>query len=273
MENNTQRREIHFQPPSMVVKAATVALAALAIWAFIGAMKGLREYRYIGAGTSASNTISVSGQGEAFAVPDIATFTVGVTEEAETVEEAQTAATEKINNIIDALEEEGIEERDIQTTNYNVYPRYEYQQNTAEPGFRPPEGQRVLVGFEVSQSLRVKVRDTESAGQILSRVGSLGATNVSGLSFTIDDEDAIKREAREKAITDAKEKAQQLADDLEVGLVRIVGFNESGGGYPEPMYRATLDSAVGMGGAESAPQLPTGENKVTSNVNLVYEIR
>ena len=273
MDNNIQKKEVHFMPPQIVVKAVVIALAAFTILAFVSVLKGLREYRFIGAGVSATNTIVVSGEGEVFAVPDIATFSISITEEAKEVEDAQTEATRKTNEIIAYLKDAGIEERDIKTTNYNVYPRYEYHE-TSTGGIVRPGGERVLVGFEVSQSLTIKVRDTEKAGEILSGVGSRGVSNVSGLSFTIDDEDELKADAREMAIDDAKEKAETLARDLGVDLVRIVGFNEGGGGYPEPMYARAeslaFDSAVG---GSVAPELPVGENKITSNVTVTYEIR
>jgi uncharacterized protein len=266
-----QKKEIHFMPPNIVVKALTIALAALALLAFVQILIGLREYKYIGAGVSATNTISVSGEGEVFAVPDIATFSLSVTEEAKEVEDAQSEATKKTNDIIDYLKKSGVEDRDVKTTNYNVYPRYEWRE-TSSTGVIRPGGERVLVGFEVTQSLSVKIRDTEKAGEILSGVGTRGVTDVSGLSFTIDDEDDLKDEAREMAIDDAKEKAEDLAKDLGVDLIRIVGFNEGGGGYPVLYARAeslSLDSAK----SASIPDIQVGENKITSNVTITYEIR
>lgn len=269
--DDIQKKEIHFMPPNIVVKALTIALAALALLAFVQILIGLREYKYIGAGVSATNTIVVSGEGEVFAVPDIATFSLSVTEEAKDVEDAQTEATRKTNDIIDYLKSSGVGKKDIKTTNYNVYPRYEYRE-TSSSGVIRPGGERVLVGFEVTQSLSVKVRDTDKAGEILSGVGTRGATNVSGLSFTIDDEDDLKDEAREMAIDDAKDKAEALAKDLGVDLIRIVGFNE-GGGFDGPVYAraesVSFDNAIGGG----VPDIQVGENKITSNVTITYEIR
>lgn len=275
MNEDMQKREVHIATPEVVKMAAVAALGALALWGAVEAVSAMKEFRYIGAGVSASNTINVSGEGEVFAVPDIATFTVGVTEEAEDVATAQEAVNEQMDAIISFLEGEGIEERDIKTTNYNVRPRYEYRENTGELR-EPVPGERVLVGFEVTQRIEVKVRDTERAGEILSGTGSLGATNVSGLSFTIDDDDALLAEARELAIADAREKAQTLADDLGVQLVRVVGFNESGGQPPVP-YRASFGADDGAAVMEQTAvggaNLPTGENKMTSNVTVTYEIR
>jgi len=118
------------------------------------------------------------------------------------------------------------------------------------------------------------VRDTKKAGDLLSGVGGLGASSVSGLSFEIDDPDALEAEARGKAIEDARGKAAELAKQLNVSLVRVVGFSESGGEYP-PIPYAYGRGAADMVAFESkaAPAIPVGENKIVSNVSVTYEIR
>jgi hypothetical protein len=254
---------------------ATAALGFGALFLAVLAMSALKEYRYIGAGISASNTISVSGEGEVFAVPDTATFSVTVQEEAKEVADAQEAASMKSNDIKKYLMDSGIDEKDIKTTDYSIYPQYDYVQSELcrSEGYCPSN--QVLRGYQTSETISVKVRDTEKAGELLAGVGSRGATNVSGISFTIDDEDALQAEARGKAIDDARAKAAELAKQLKVSLVRVVGFYENDYGYPVPM-------AYGMGGdavmtkAESAriaPDISVGENKITSNVSITYEIR
>lgn len=270
-------RKLRIAPPDLIVKVAAAALAMLALFLLIQSVKALKEFRYVGSGVAASNTISVSGMGEVFAVPDIATFSVSVQEEAKEVETAQETATNKTNAIIEYLTQEGIEERDIQTQEYSVYPQYDYLQDSTREGIYTP-GRQVLRGYQVSQTISVKVRDTEKAGELLSGVGSRGATNVSGLSFTIDDEDALKAEARQKAIDDAKAKADELAAQLGVNVVRVVGFYEDSGGYLPYAYGkggVAMDMAVRSeaGQAAPAPDLPVGENKIVSNVQITYEIR
>ena len=215
----------------------------------------------------------MSGAGEIFAVADTATFSVTVRETAKQVKDAQDAATKKGNDIIAYLKAQGIEEKDIKTIDYSVQPQYEWTRAAcSSEGFCPP-GRQVLTGFQVSQTLSVKVRDTKKAGELLSGVGTRGASEVSGLSFTIDDEDALNAQARDEAIADAQKKAEELADSLGVTLVRVVGFQESTSPYP-PMY------AYGMGSAEramdlkaSVPEVPVGENKIVSNVTITYEIK
>lgn len=253
---------------------AATALGVLALFLLILAVSTLKEYRFIGSGVTATNTINVSGEGEVFAVPDTATFSVTIQEEAKEVKDAQEVATKKANDIIAYLKGQGIEEKDIKTADYSVYPQYDYVQAEACREGYCPGGKQVLRGFQVSQTLTVKVRDTEKAGDLLSGVGSLGASSVSGLSFTIDDQDALEAEARGKAIEDARTKAAELAKQLNVSLVRIVGFSENG--YYPPMPYAYGRGGVAMDAMETkavAPEIPVGENKIVSNVSVTYEIR
>jgi len=243
-----------------------IGIAFLAVLT-LGQLQGLR---YIGAGISPSNTISVSGYGEAFGAADIATFSFSVVSEKSTVASAQTDATNKINAITKYLKDAGVAEKDIQTTDYSVYPQYEYNQIVCI-SYPCPGGRQVLKGYQVRQTTTIKVRDLAKAGELLTGVGGKGATEVSGLNFTFDDPNKLQSDARGKAIADAKQKAEALAKQLGVTLVRVVSFNENGGGYPGPMYT----KAVGMGGdaAQSAPEISVGQNKVSSNVSITYEIR
>ena len=264
-----------FETPQgqQVLKQVRWVLIALGVFLGISALGALMQLRYIGTGVMPANTISVFGEGEAFIVPDMGEFTFSVVSEKPTVAAAQADATTKQNAVAEYLKSAGVEEKDIKTVGYNVYPQYDYETQVCPAGGYCPGGRQVLRGYEVRQTTQVKVRDTEQAGELLSGVGSKGATEVSGLSFTVEDETAIQTEARAEAIIDAKEQAKALARDLGVSLVRIVSFSENTGGYPYPLYEKTL----GMGGATDAaapaPRIETGENKYTSNVTIVYEIR
>lgn len=234
----------------------------------------ITELKYVFSGPA---IISVAGEGEVFAAPDIATFSFTVEARADDAISAQNEVASKMDAIRTYLSEAGVEERDIKTQYFNLSPRYEYPETTCnEFGFCPPRGEPTIIGYQVSQSVSVKVRDTEKAGEILSAIGDHGAMNVSGLSFTIDDEDSLKAEARKLAIEDAKEKAEILAENLDARLVRMTGFWEENYGYPLP-YGYGGDDMRAYDKAESAlsqpASLPTGENKVTVRVNISYEIR
>lgn len=252
---------------------AATALGFLALFLLVLTVSALKEFRFIGSGVTATNTITVSGEGEVFAVPDTATFSVTIQEEAKEVKDAQDVATKKSNDIFAYLKSEGVEEKDIKTADYSVYPQYDYlQAETCRDGYCPP-GRQQLRGYQVSMTLTVKVRDTEKAGELLSGVGSLGASSVSGLSFTIDDQDALDAEARGKAIEDARTKAAELAKQLNVSLVRVVGFSENGYYPPTPYAFGRGGDMAVMESKAVAPEIPVGENKIVSNVSVTYEIR
>lgn len=238
--------------------------------------KDIKSYDYIGKDISAVNTITASGKGEIVAKADIASFTFSVIEESKDVSEAQDRAAKKVNAMIKFLKENGIDEKDVKTINYNISPRYDYiriSDKTMNPlPITRERDNRVLVGYEINQGIEVKVRNIGSAGNILSGIGGLGVNDVSGLSFSIDEQDKLAKDARGLAIKDAKDNAKVLADSLGVKLVRIVNFSESG--Y-FPIYREKFSvSTMPMGaGGDTAPEIPSGENKITSQVNIVYEIR
>lgn len=264
-----ENQEVPFWHGHMFRRLATALLGLSALFLVVATIAEYKEMQYIGA-TPGANTVSVSGEGEVFAVPDLATFSFSVVEESDMVEDAQATAAEKINAAIAYLEDAGVEEKDIKTTAYNVFPQYDYLQQPCTE-FSCPPGRREFRGFEVRQTISVKVRDTEEAGELLSSIGEFGVNDISGLSFTIEDEDELQSEARELAIDDARDKAEELADQLGVRIVRVVSFNESGPGL---FYR-------GVGGADAAvaetsaavPDVPAGENRITSFVTVIYEIR
>ncbi|MDE2071458.1 MAG: SIMPL domain-containing protein [Patescibacteria group bacterium] len=244
------------------------------------ALGQLMSLRYIGAGVAPSNTISVSGHGEVDEAPNLATFSFSLVSDKTTVAAAQADAAAKSKATIDYLAGAGVDKKDIQTSGYSVYPQYDYQSSVCPQAVPAngggamycPPGRQVLKGYEARESVTVKVRDLTKAGDLLAGVGTTGATEVSGLTFTFDDPNAPQNDARSKAIQDARAKAQELAKELGVSLVRVVSFNESsGGGYPRPY---ALDAAMGKGGAPSAaPTIEPGTNTVTSDVTVVYEIR
>ncbi len=269
-------------------KAIVWMVSFLCVFLVVQTVSAFMNLRYIGAGVQATNTISVSGHGEIFAAPDIATFSYSIVSDKPSVAAAQADATAKANATLAYLKSAGVEDKDIQTSGYSVYPQYEYQ-NALCPQSAPvvygnggsassgatiycPPGKQVLTGYEARQSTTIKVRDLAKAGDLLNGVGGKGATEVSGLQFTFDDPNAPQVQARDKAIADAKSKANTLARELGVSLVRVVSFSENGSGYPRPMMYET--AAVGKGGgAAAAPEISPGQNSVTDDVQITYEIR
>ncbi len=222
-------------------------------------------------------TINVEGVAEVSAIPDIGVFHFTVKAEAEDVAQAQTISGEKVNAIMTYLQSEGgVDEKDIRTTGYNVHPRYEFRKAEFNHGGTT----RILVEYVVTQNIRVTVRDTEQAGRLIGAVGGLGATNMSRLSFKVDNIEPLKEEARLLAVSDAKEKAIRLADELGVRLGDIVHFNDGGSrvSFPTPIREVMM-----LGDSESSqrvfpepafsPNISIGEDIITARVTITYKIR
>jgi uncharacterized protein YggE len=244
----------------------------------------LTGIRYIGAGIAPADTIQVSGHGEIQAAPTLAEVTFSVVSDKPTAQAAQSDAAQKQAAVSAYLKQAGIAEVDIQTSGYSVYPQYSYQNAvcpqpmpltsgaaSSQPTVYCPPGKQVLTGYEASQSTTVKIRDLAKVGDVLAGVGQAGATEISSPTFTFDDPNAPQNEARQAAIADAKQKAEELAKELGVSLVRVVSFSENGSGYPRPMMYAA--SAAGASTKSSAPQINPGQNTVTDDVTVTYEIR
>ena len=257
-----------------VQTATTLVLVLLAAFLFATTLNALKENRFIGSGVGAVNTLNVSGEGEVFATPDTAEFTFSITEEGESASAVKEAVDAKANETIEALKAQGVEDKDIKTVAYELHPKYEWEQERCPMGYGCP-GKQVQKGFTLTQSILVKARDLDKAGTYLSLVSEKKVTDVSGLTFTIDDEDALKAEARKAAIDDAKKKAEKLAADLGVSLVRIVSFNENQGYYPVPYMARDMAVAYGIGGGaeEAKVSVPAGENQISTSVTITYEIR
>jgi hypothetical protein len=230
----------------------------------------IKEGKYIGQGIEAKNTITISDSGEIYAKPDLALVDFSVVTEAKAVSKALSDNTEKMNAVINFIKGESVDAKDLKTTSFNIYPQYEWYKETSCEVYPCPEGKRVLVGYEVTQQLEVKIRDLLKIGEIIEGATAAGANQVGNLYFTIDKEEDLKKQARDEAIKKAKAKAQELADQLGVKLVRITNFSESGiFPVPSPYYKG---EALGLGGGSETPQIETGENKIEVTVSITYEI-
>ena len=254
------------QELSLVYKWARIALIVLALFLGVSTLHGLKTLRDT---PIAYNSITVSGEAEAFAVPDLATFSFTMSADKNTALAAQEEVTKKMDEALNLLKELGIEDKDIKTTDYSIYPKYTFVPAICTEFLCPP-GRQVQDGYSASHTVMVKVRDTELVGEALASLGKSSASNVSNVSFTIDEPDKLIQEVRSMAIKEAKSKAEAIAKDLGVGLVRVVSFSDFDNGQM-PYYGYGLGGDVAM--ESKAPTLPTGENKVKVVVNVTYEIR
>ncbi len=224
-------------------------------------------------GVPATDTITVQGSGEATLAPDVARISYMVENTAATVADAQALTTKQSNAVLDYVKGQKISEKDVKTTSYTISPEYSYPNPCPANGVCPEYQRSVkVVGYHVSQSVQVTLRDLTMVGAMLEGLGSRGVQNLSGPNFALDDSTAGYSAARADAIMKAKTQASLLAKQLGVGLGKIVNFSESSNyGYPMPM-------AYGMGGDSvsvkaAAPSVPAGENTYTASVTITYEIR
>jgi uncharacterized protein len=205
--------------------------------------------------------ITVSGVGEANAVPDSAQLSAGVVTQGKTAAAALAANSRAMNDVFAALRKFGIPEKSIQTSNFNVSPQYTpYQQNATEP----PR----IVGYQVSNNVSVKVDDLGKLGPALDALVSSGANQVGGVSFTIRDPKPLLAEARAAAVKDAMDRAQTYAKAAGIELGAVASISEGGGEGPRPVFMA-------MARADAAPPPPiaAGEQTISANVTMSFEIR
>ena len=238
---------------------ALIVFVCLAVFLIGEARNAFKKYDYIGKSAETPNTISVSGEGLVTATSDIAKVDIGTSTDAQTVAEAQVKNSAIMNSVIGAIKRLGVDEKDIKTKNYNIYPKYDWQ-----------NGKNNVVGYTVTQSLGLVIRDTKKTSDILKAAGESGANQIGSLSFEIDGPEKLKAEARTKAIQNAKEKAEALVDSLGVKLGRVIAFSESSGGgiiYEGFGLSKGVDSM-----SAPAPEIQTGENEIRSNVTVLYEI-
>lgn len=204
--------------------------------------------------------ISVSGQGEATGKPDVAFVELGIDVTNADVGAAIVQANETMRNVQAAISQQGIAEEDMQTVAFNVWPEDRYND----------QGELIGRIFHVQNILRIKVRDIAKTGDVIGAGMDAGANSVNSLSFGIEDTSALEAEARQKAIADARNRAQQLADGLGVRLGAPISVSESFGGGPIYAQRAVAAEAYGVGGA--APPISAGQLTVTVYVNVSFAI-
>jgi len=204
--------------------------------------------------------ISVSGQGKVYAKPDVAVLVLGVENRGAKISDIVKDNTDKMNKIIKDIKDSGVDEKDIQTTQYTITPEYNWTER----------GGRIFVGYVLTQQVTVKIRDFEKVGSILDKATTDGANAIGDLQFTIDDTEQVQAQARAKAIEQAKEKAQTLAKQSGLKIVKLINVSE-GGYYPQPVYGK--GGGVATESVAATPQIQPGQMEIDSTVTLTYRVR
>jgi len=205
----------------------------------------------------------VTGQGEAMAVPDIATLSLGIETRGDTVAEAQAQAIEAMDKVMETLKDNGIEEKDIQTQRFSIYPITRWLER---------EDKEEIIGYRVTNMVTAKIRKVEKAGVVIDAVAKAGGdyTRIQNISFAVDDTEPYYEEARAKAMEDAKNKAEQLADLAGVRLGKPTYVSE-GAVYSPLTTRVSYEGGMAVPAAPETPISP-GELKLTINVQVAYAI-
>lgn len=205
----------------------------------------------------------VTEEGKSTVVPDIALVSLGIEGNGVTLKEVQSTVDKKSKDLVAELKKQGVEEKDIKTTSYNVYPSYDYQVTPNK-----------ITGYRVSINYQVKIRNLDKINDVLVAATASGANQVGGISFDLSDEIRQKatETAREEAVTKAKQKAQGLAKAAGISLGKIINISESEGNpiTPVPMYAL---KEAGTGPTTTQPDIQPGQTEVVLSVSISWEIR
>ncbi len=246
------------------------ALVLLTLITLFGAMtiKTYRQSKIVGKPENVRDTISVSGRAEVTTIPDVAVVRAGLETNAATVAEAQRKNTTTMNAFLDEVKKLGVADKDRKTVGYSIYPKYEERREPITGRYV----RSVLVGYTVTQSLEFKVRNFDKLGDVVGAVGKHNLNQVGEVSFTVDKPDALRQEAQEKAILDAKQKAERLARAGGVRLGRMISFFESGGPMPHQMDAPMMAMKAEMGGEQPVPRFESGSQELEAVVTVTYEL-
>lgn len=209
--------------------------------------------------TQKSTTFDVTGEGKVTTKPDIASVTAGISSQAQSVKVAQDQINSVINKVTQALKQAGVNPKDIQTSNYNISPIYDYTASSQR-----------ITGYSANTNILIKVRNLDNVNMVIDTAVSNGANQISGVAFDVDDKTKSRNEARQKAVDEAKKKAVEASKIAGFKLGRIINYSEDFQGLPRPMPMAAGALNKAVGGVPT--QIEPGSSEITVNVTLSYEI-
>jgi uncharacterized protein YggE len=211
--------------------------------------------------SSQQEGIWVNGQGKVTVAPDVATLQLGIEAQAATVAEAQTQASQAMDRVMTALTKNGVAKKDIQTQYFNINTISQWDDKSQR---------QVIIGYRVSNMVTAKIRTIDKTGAIIDAVVVAGGdlTRIDSISFSVDDPTAYYRQAREKAMADAKAKAEQLASLSGVTLGKPTYISESSS-FPSP----TPIRVAEQGTPSVETPISPGEIDITVSVQVVYKIK
>ncbi|GGB35637.1 membrane protein [Roseibium aquae] len=205
--------------------------------------------------------ITITGRGEVNVAPDMAVITTRVVTTGTTAPEALSQNSTDLSAVISQIKAAGIEERDIQTSGFSIYPRYDHSDNR---NGNPPR----IVGYEVANGVQVNIRNLEKLGDILTLVVASGANQIGGIQFDVSDPGSKLDEARTRAVADARHKAEVFAKAAGAELGTVMSISEAGATLPRPVGMR-LEKA--MMAADAAP-IEAGESTLSASVTITWQL-
>lgn len=209
-------------------------------------------------GAPAEGSIIVSGTGRVAVSPDVADLRLGVVVTRPTVDAARVEAASTMTAILAALDTAGVERRDVRTSLVSVQPRYDYRDGKAP----------LLTGYEISELVEVTVRDLERVGDVIDGTLAAGATRLDDLSFRVADPTAAEREARQRAMAEARARADVLAEAAGISVTGVVGIVEGGAAPPVPLPRMKAERM--MMAADVSTPVEAGTTEIAVSVTVTY---
>lgn len=239
-------------------KFAIIASLSMASLASLSIQDALAE--------PAKPMISVNGTGSATATPDMAMITLGVQRQAKSARKALSKNNKAMAAVLAALKGEGIADKDLQTSNFNIRPQYQHFKRSSSGG----QKQSKIIGYIVNNQLSVRVRDLPKLGEIIDLTITLGVNSGGNIRFLNENPGPIITKARQKAMENAIEKAKVLTSAAGVGLGKIMTISESS---HQPRPRAIRELAMARSSAAPSVPVATGENSYSVNVQVSWEIK
>lgn len=209
-------------------------------------------------------TLSITANGDVIRQPDVAYITAGVQNEAKTAKEAVAANARNMAGVMKALKAAGIADKDVQTSNFSLNPRYDYVKDNNN------SGRQVLAGYSVANQVTAKISKLDTVGSTLDALVSAGGNTVNDIRFALDNDQPARDEARRLAMQTALQRANLYAEAAGYKVARIVSINESFQSY-EPQPKAMMVRAMA---AEAAPTpIASGELTFSANVTVLFELK
>ncbi len=233
-------------------------VAALAVAVVLG---GCTTKVVSGAATGVLNTVTATGEGKALAAPDQAEMSFGVTTQGTDSKKVLDDASKQAEKIIAALKKAGVDDKDLQTSGVNLYPQQDYREGQAPR----------ITGYQASVQVRATIKKIDSTGDVITAAAGAGATDINGPTFTLSEQATSRAEAIDKAVADARARAEIMAKAAGKSIGDVVSISESGVSVP-PIYYYGDARGAAKDALASVP-IEAGTLDVTANVTVVFELK